>query len=69
MKTVDARGCACPQPVLMTKNAMARDNNVEVLVDNNTAKNNVERFAKNQGATVTIKAADAPDEYVITIEK
>ena len=40
MIKVDARGCACPQPVLMTKNAMAKDNNVEVTVDNNTAKNN-----------------------------
>jgi TusA-related sulfurtransferase len=69
MKTVDARGCACPQPVLMTKNAMAADNSVEVIVDNNTARGNVERYAKNQGAKVTIKEADAPDEYIITIEK
>jgi TusA-related sulfurtransferase len=69
MIKVDARGCACPQPVLMTKNAMAKDNSVEVMVDNNTAKNNVERFARNNGAKVEIKAAEAPDEYVLVIEK
>ena len=69
MIKVDARGCACPQPVLMTKNAMAKDNNVEVTVDNNTAKNNVERFARSNGAKVEITPAEAPYEYVIVIEK
>ena len=69
MIKVDARGCACPQPVLMTKNAMAKDNSVEVMVDNNTAKNNVERFARSKGAKVEIRPADAPNEYVLAIEK
>ena len=69
MITVDARGCACPQPVLMTRNALKKENSVEVLVDNNTAKGNVERFGRSQGATVTVRAAEAPDEFVITIEK
>jgi TusA-related sulfurtransferase len=69
MIKVDARGCACPQPVLMTKNAMAKDSSVEVMVDNNTAKNNVERFARSKGAKVEIRPADAPDEYVLAIEK
>ena len=69
MIKVDARGCACPQPVLMTKNALAKDTSVEVLVDNNTAKQNVERYAKNHGASVTIDPADAPDEFVLRIEK
>lgn len=69
MIKVDARGCACPQPVLMTKNAMAKDSSVEVMVDNNTAKNNVERFARSKGAKVEIRPADAPDEYILAIEK
>ena len=50
MKTVDARGLSCPQPVLMTKNALAsKENSYEVLVDNSTAKENVTRFATNSG--------------------
>lgn len=69
MIKVDARGCACPTPVLMAKNAMAKDSSVEVLVDNNTARQNVERFAKNNGATVTIKETDVKDEFILAIEK
>ena len=52
---VDARGCSCPQPVIMTKKALAKESKLEVLVDNNTAMNNVTRLAKSQGCTVTVK--------------
>lgn len=42
MKTVDARGKACPQPVIMTKKeADAGEENIMVIVDNDTAKSNV----------------------------
>jgi len=45
-KTLDARGLACPAPVLMTKEAVEKDglNTVEVIVDNQAAKENVSRF-------------------------
>lgn len=46
---VDARGLSCPQPVLMTKNALKKNDNIEVLVDNETAKENVSRYAVNNG--------------------
>ena len=49
---VDARGCSCPQPVLMTKKALAKESQLEVLVDNNTAMNNVSRFAQSQGLSL-----------------
>ena len=50
MKKIDARGLSCPEPVIMTKNAMAsREAAYEVLVDNVTAKENVSRFAVHQG--------------------
>ena len=45
-KTLDARGLACPAPVLMTKDAVEKDrlDTVEVIVDNEAAKENVSRF-------------------------
>jgi len=61
---IDARGMACPQPVLMTKKAVeAGCNKVEVMVDNNTAKNNVERFLKNLGYKISI--IEKEDEYIV----
>lgn len=42
MKIVDARGKACPQPVIMTKNEIdADENEITVIVDNETARENV----------------------------
>ena len=52
--TVDTRGLACPQPVILTKNALAKENSIEVLVDNVTAKNNILRFASNQGCKASV---------------
>ncbi len=50
MEKVDARGISCPQPVLMAKNAIEKiPEGIDILVDNNTAKNNVSIFIKNQG--------------------
>ena len=49
MKTVDARGLSCPEPVIMTKKALAsKDSSYEILVDNITDKQNVTRFASHQ---------------------
>ena len=68
MKTVDARGLSCPQPVLLTKKALAsNEKSYEVLVDNSTAKENVTRFATNSGYSVSVVEKD--DEYVLTLSK
>lgn len=66
---VDARGCSCPQPVLMTKKALAKESKLEVLVDNNTAMNNVSRFAKSQGFKVSVKDGAEAGDYTIEISK
>lgn len=59
MEKVDARGVSCPQPVLMAKNAIERSSEgIDILVDNNTAKNNVSRFLKNQGYKLEYKNED-----------
>lgn len=65
LKQIDARGLSCPQPVLLTKKAVA-DNPKEIciIVDNTTAKNNVERFLKS--FNYSVKAEEKiSDIYVI----
>lgn len=50
---VDARGLSCPLPVLKTKAAIEKgDQEIEVLVDNKTALENVTRLAKSRGFVV-----------------
>lgn len=68
MKTVDARGLSCPEPVIMTKNALAsKEAAYEILVDNVTAKENVTRFAVNQGYKVT--AEEKGEDYLLRVTK
>ena len=45
MKIVDARGMVCPQPVIMTKKESdAGENEIQVIVDNETSRENVLKF-------------------------
>lgn len=55
-KIIDAKGLACPQPVVLTKNALAEIAQGEVcmLVDNETARDNVSRFAASHGCSVSV---------------
>lgn len=54
MKIVDACGLSCPQPVLLTKNALPHNpEGVTIIVDSVTAKNNVERFLQQVGHRFT----------------
>ncbi len=57
-KIIDAKGLACPQPVVLTKKALAENNAVTVIVDNETAKENIKRLAENSGCTLSIKQED-----------
>ena len=68
MKQVDARGLSCPEPVIMTKNALASNEAAyEVLVDNITAKENVTRFATHQGYQV--KVEEKGEDFLLHITK
>ena len=68
MKTVDARGLSCPEPVIMTKNALAgKERSYTILVDNVTAKENVTRFATHQGYQVSCK--EDGEDFVLTVRK
>lgn len=52
---IDARGLACPQPVVLTRKALDRADRVTVIVDNETAAQNVSRLAKSQGCQISVE--------------
>ncbi|MCR4441738.1 MAG: sulfurtransferase TusA family protein [Peptococcaceae bacterium] len=65
---VDARGMSCPEPLLMTKKAMGESPaGFQVIVDNNTARENVSRFARGNGYRV--KVEQDGNDYVLTITR
>ena len=51
MNKIDARGLSCPAPVLETKAAVEsrHPKHIEVLVDNEPARQNVARFLESKG--------------------
>ena len=51
---VNAKGLACPQPVILTKNALAAHDEVTVFVDNVTAVENIKRLASGAGCSIFI---------------
>jgi selenium metabolism protein YedF len=58
-KQIDARGLACPQPVILTKKALETESAVVVLVDNDIAVENVKRLATNLGCSVAVDQPEA----------
>lgn len=68
MKTIDTCGMSCPQPVLMTKKSLeANPEGINIIVDNNTAKCNVERFLNSVG--YKSKTIENQDTYLIEARK
>ncbi|GFR35110.1 sulfurtransferase-like selenium metabolism protein YedF [Thermobrachium celere] len=51
MKKIDCRGLACPKPVIITKKELDNINSgeIEVLVDNEGARENLSKLAQNYG--------------------
>lgn len=68
MKRIDARGLSCPEPVVMTRKAMASgETEYEVLVDNLASKENVTRYAQHEGYQVNVEVQDG--EYTLHLTK
>lgn len=65
---VDARGYACPMPVVMVQKEVKTNDPqlLEVLVDNQCALENVTRFANNQGYSVTSSKEDEDFRLILT---
>jgi len=65
---IDACGLSCPQPVILTMNAMKNNQfPIQLFVDSNVAYENVKRFAENKGCQVETEKLD--DKIQITIIK
>lgn len=68
-KRIDARGLSCPQPVVLADRAIADGNtDLEIIVDNEVARENVTRLAirrglktnaRNEGADIVIVTTKA----------
>jgi selenium metabolism protein YedF len=83
-KIVDAKGLNCPEPVIRAKNALEQHDNVLVIVDNDTAMENVKRLGTHLGCEVridkkddgtyelslakTATAAGAKDDFVVSCD-
>ena len=68
MKTIDARGLSCPEPVIMTRKALSSgEQSYEVLVDNPASRENVTRYAEHQGYSVSVTEQDG--EYTLSLRK
>lgn len=54
---IDARGLSCPQPVVMTKEALEKmeSGTFDVQVDNKVSSENVARFVRNAGCEVEVE--------------
>ncbi|HZJ84977.1 MAG TPA: sulfurtransferase TusA family protein [Syntrophomonadaceae bacterium] len=67
---VDARGFSCPQPVIMTLNKIkkVKKGDIVIMVDTDTAKENVSRASKSRGWEV-VEISPEDSDYKITIRK
>lgn len=54
---IDARGLSCPMPVIMVQKEVkaANPKEIEVLVDNRTAVENISRFAGHAGYEISVQ--------------
>jgi selenium metabolism protein YedF len=66
-KIVDARGMACPQPVVLTIGALKEAAEVITIVDSSEARENIARLGKDQGCEVSVK--QEKDGTYITLKK
>lgn len=68
MYEVDARGLSCPEPVLLTAQALSSHKGeiLRVLVDEPHTRQNVEKYAVSQGKKVS--ATEKGKEFELIIE-
>ena len=67
---IDARGLACPMPVVMVQKAVKNGTpaELEVLVDNQCAVENITRYASNQGYQVSVREQDG-EEFALKLTR
>lgn len=67
-ETIDAKGLACPQPVVLTKKALETSDTVMITVDNETARENVTRLGEKLGCAVHVENGDS-GTFNLTLSK
>lgn len=67
MYEVDARGLSCPEPVMMTAEALKSHVNedIKVLVSEPHCYKNVEKYAASQGRSAEVHAVGSEFEVII----
>ena len=66
MKEVDARGLSCPEPIMLTAEALKNASGpVKVLVSEPHQKTNVEKLAKDRGKKTKTKEIETGFEIVM----
>lgn len=68
MYEVDARGLSCPEPLMMTQDALKKHKGeaIKVLVSEPHTKMNIEKYASEKGKKVTVQ--EVGSEFAIIIE-
>jgi len=67
-RVVDARTLPCPQPVILTRQALDEADEVVTIVDNDAARENVSRLGQNQGREVAVEERE-DGTYLTLIRK
>ena len=68
MFEIDARGMACPLPVIKTKKALKENESVKTVVDNDIATQNLKKLAEQLGLNYTREELSAT-HFVVIISK
>jgi len=68
MKEIDAKGLACPKPVVLAKKAINSNQEVLVIVDNQTAVSNLTKLGKKMGAEVSV-VEESETEFRVMFKK
>lgn len=68
-ETIDARGLSCPQPVLLTKKAIAKNEEVTVIVDHVSAAENIRRLAGKMACDFSVTDQGGGTLKIVLIRK
>ncbi|RAK11755.1 selenium metabolism protein YedF [Halanaerobium saccharolyticum] len=68
MKEIDAKGLACPKPVVLAKKAITSNQEVLVIVDNQTAASNLTKLGNKMEAEVSV-VEESETEFRVMFKK
>ena len=63
-KIIDAKGLACPEPVILTKKALEQKEDVTVIVDDDIAVGNIKRMGAKLGRVVSIEKKEGGISHI-----